>query len=193
MRQLFFVTFCCLSFFQLRSQSWTKTYGNNYTSLGNAAVATSDGGFAIVGYREGIGGGKSQLQLLKVDVTGKEQWLRGFGGNDIDLGFDIKETSDKGFILSGSSYVDATKLQQFYLVRTNSNGDEIWSRTFGANAADDKAYTVQPLANGDFLVAGSTQEVSTSNTDAILYYLDTNGNIQWSVPLAEQAYKSSSK
>lgn len=182
MRQLFFIIFCGISFIQLQAQSWTKTYGNNYTSLGNAAVATSDGGFAIVGYREGIGGGKSQLQLLKVDVTGKEQWLRGFGGNDIDLGFDIKETSDKGFILSGSSYVDATKLQQFYLVRTNSNGDEIWSRTFGANAADDKAYTVQPLANGDFLVAGSTQDVSTSNTDAVLYYLDTNGNIQWSVP-----------
>ncbi len=182
MRKLTIILAFFVVIVQLQAQSWSKTYGNNYTSLGQAAVPTADGGFAIVGYGEGIGGGKSQLQLLKVDVNGKELWIQGFGGQDVDLGFDIANTFDKGFILAGSSYIDATKLRQFFLVKTNEKGEEIWSKTFGASDVNDIGYSVLAASNGDFLVAGSTQEPATNNVDAALHNLDANGNLLWSVP-----------
>lgn len=166
----------------LNAQSWTKTYGNNYTSIGNAAVSTDDGGFVLTGYGEAIGGGKSQMQLIKVDVNGKEEWIRGFGGQDVELGFDIASTSDNGFIIAGTSYVNATQLRQAYIVKTNSKGDEIWSRTFGQNAINEIIYSILPTSNNEYLAVGTSQEPILNNTDAVLYLLDASGNIQWSVP-----------
>jgi Secretion system C-terminal sorting domain/PQQ-like domain len=181
MRHFSILLFSLFTFLQLHAQSWTKTYGNNYTSIGNAAVPTADGGFAVVGYGEGIGGGKSQLQLLKIDNTGKELWVRGFGGADTDLGFDIALTKEKGFILAGSSYVDATLLRQFYVVKTNEKGDEIWSRTFG-NTHNDVVFSILPTKSNEYIVAGSSQDPSNNNTDAIVYLLDIDGKPIWNVP-----------
>jgi hypothetical protein len=181
MRHYSILLFSIFTILQLHAQSWTKTYGNNYTSLAHAAVPSADGGLAIVGYGEGIGGGKSQLQLLKVDNNGKEQWVRGYGGADTDLGFDIALTKDKGYILAGSSYVDATLLRQFYIVKTNEKGEEMWSRTFG-NTSNDVIYSVLPTQSNEYIVAGSSQTPTLDNTDAIVTLLDANGTPIWNIP-----------
>jgi hypothetical protein len=177
----FLVAFLCLSS-QLFAQSWSKIYGNNYTSIGNAAVSTADGGFVLTGYGEAIGGGKSQMQLIKIDVNGKEEWNRGFGGQDVELGFDIANTPDNGFVVAGSSYIDASLLRQAYIVKTNQQGDEIWSRTIGQSGINEIIYSIIPTSNDGFLAAGTTQNPIQNNTDAILYHLDEIGNVSWSVP-----------
>ncbi|MFZ4544664.1 MAG: T9SS type A sorting domain-containing protein, partial [Saprospiraceae bacterium] len=180
MRSAIIITIGLMSVLQIQAQSWSKTFGTTYTSLGNAAVATRDGGFAIVGYAEGIGGGKGQVQLLKIDVSGKEQWIRGFGGQDVDLGLDIKTTIDNGFVLAGSSVVDNADAKQFFLVKTNEKGDEIWSKTYGGTS-NDIAFSVQPTLSGDYLLAGSSQNTANNNTDAVLFLLDANGNELWNI------------
>ena len=162
----------------VNAQSWTKTFGSTYTSLGSAAVVTRDGGYAIVGYAEGIGGGKGQVQLLKTDVNGNEQWLRGFGGQDVDLGLDIQSTNDNGFILAGSSVISGTGDKQFYLVKVNEKGEEIWSRTYGGPESDI-AFSVKATQSGGFLLAGSSQNTVNNNTDAVLLYTDENGAELW--------------
>lgn len=176
-----FISFLFL-FNGIFAQSWTKTYGNNYTSIGNAAVSTKDGGYVLTGYGEAIGGGKSQMQLIKVDNNGKEEWIRGFGSQDTDLGFDIATTLDNGFIIGGTSFVDANTLRQAFIVKTNEKGEEIWSRTFGQNGQNEIIYTVLPTLSKGYLAAGTIQEPILNNTDAILYSLDENGIQQWSIP-----------
>lgn len=178
---LFLIAFISL-FNNALAQSWTKTYGNNYTSIGNAAISTSDGGYVLTGYGEAIGGGKSQMQLIKIDVNGKEEWIRGFGGQDVELGFDIASTTDNGFVIAGTSFVDANLLRQAYIVKTDSKGEEIWSKTIGQTAVNEIIYSILPTSNNAYLIAGTTQEPVLNNTDAILYLLDSNGNVQWSVP-----------
>ena len=172
-----------LSVLQATAQSWSKTYGDTYTSIGNAAVATPDGGYAIVGYVEGIGGGKGQVQLLKTDVNGNQQWLRGFGGQDVDLGLDIQAIDNSGYVLAGSSTISSTGDKQFYLVKVNERGDEIWSRTYGG-PENDIAFSVKPTRTGGFLLAGTSQNAISNNTDAVLLLLDANGNELWSTTYA---------
>lgn len=173
----FFVTIS-----QLFAQSWSKTYGNNYTSLGNAAVATRDGGFMIVGYGEGIGGGKSQLQITKTDVAGKELWTRGYGGTDTDLGFDITSTPTNEFILAGASFVDNQKLRQFFVVKIDAKGSEMWSRIFGSDLKNDIAYGVLNATNSNIIVVGSSQDPTNGNVDAVVEILDKNGTLINNLP-----------
>ncbi len=180
MRSVIIFLLATLSVLQLNAQSWSKTYGSTYTSLGSASVATRDGGFAIAGYAEGIGGGKGQVQLLKTDVNGKEQWLRGYGGQDVDLGLDIKATIDNGLVLAGSSVISGTGDKQFFLVKVNEKGDEIWSRTYGGPSSDI-AFSVQSTRSGQYLLAGSSQNNVSNNTDAVLMLIDDSGNEIWNV------------
>lgn len=73
-------------------------------------------------------------------------WTQTFGGPDDDSGFSVQQTSDGGYIVAGitGSY---TTSWDAYLIRTDSNGDSIWTKTFGGSD-DVRAYSVQQTTEG---------------------------------------------
>lgn len=77
---------------------------------------------------------------------------------------DIKQLPDKGYILFGSttSFVasgDRGTYNNYYLVRTDSLGNELWSKQFGNSLYDDVACRVILLPGGGFLLAGTRQKI----------------------------------
>ena len=80
---------------------------------------------------------RSPTVLVKTDVNGNQQWNKSF----FDLGYapSIQQTSDGGFILAGTvSYETDTDawFTDVRLIKTDSNGSEQWSKTFGLDGFD---------------------------------------------------------
>ena len=89
---------------------WEKSYGGSMDDQGWSIYPTSDHGYIIGGRSESSDGdvsknnGANDYWLLKVDSVGNKIWERSYGGTEGDYCFEIRETSDLGYIASGWAY-----------------------------------------------------------------------------------------
>ena len=168
----------CLPFIGL-GQRWEKTLGDTEWDKGYSVQQTSDGGYIITGCTEPIGGNGLDIYLIKTDEFGNEEWTKTFGGLDNDEGYSIQQTTDGGYIITGytSSFGN---YRDVYLVKTDGNGNEQWSQTFGGSY-EEVGFSVQQTTDGGYIITGYTTEtVNFIGVDVYLIKTDGNGNEQWS-------------
>ncbi len=108
-----------------------------------------------------------------------EEWSSTFGGSDEDFGQSVRETSDGGYIITGSTMSFGVGRTDVYLVKVDSQGSEEWSRTFGG-AYDDRGWAVQETSDGGYLIAGETNSSGAGGTDVYLVKVDSQGSEEWS-------------
>jgi hypothetical protein len=103
---------------------------------------------------------------------------------------DIKKTADGGYILLGSSNsFSTTNEDDYFLVKTDSLGNEVWSKTFGDGEGgfDEEGISIVVLANDEgYLIAGNRTKMIVVNgqsrpesTNIVLYKLDLEGVVVW--------------
>ena len=114
------------------NEVWDKIFGGSADDWGNSVQQTSDGGYIITGATKSFGeGGNSALWLIKTDSNGNKIWDRIFAGPGDTVGYSVQQTSDGGFIISGSKVPYGGEMGEIWLIKTDANGNEIWDRTFG--------------------------------------------------------------
>ncbi|MEE9175829.1 MAG: hypothetical protein V3U19_06600, partial [Thermodesulfobacteriota bacterium] len=64
------------------------------------------------------------------------KWTKTHGGTNRDCATSIKQTSDSGYIIAGCTESYGAGNKDVYFIKTDSMGDEIWSRTFGGKESD---------------------------------------------------------
>ena len=152
---------------------------------------TSDGGYYLIGETTQGGGPHIGLRcngetcgdiwlfindiwIVKTDAKGKEQWNRtirkkySFG----DPGFYVQQTADGGYILATTitSYGDNYIINNGWLIKIDSEGNEQWSKSFGG--AGNIIYSVQQTSDGGYIFTGDSG-------DAWLVKIDAKGNELW--------------
>jgi hypothetical protein len=129
---------------------WKKSYGSyNFTDAGYSVKQTSDGGYIAVGYY-----GSGEVYLIKTDAVGDTLWTKGYWVDSIGGGgADIQITNDGGYIISGT--LSEPGNWDVYLIRTDSTGDTLWTKSFGGNNLEGGA-SVQQTTDGGYIIAGST-------------------------------------
>jgi hypothetical protein len=151
--------------------------GTGYTG-GQSVVQTSDGGFIIAGY-DGTPMSGINIYLLKTDGDGIYQWSKTVDAPFNQLGRDIAITSDGGFVVAGHTGSSTPGNIDVLLVKFNSNGDTLWSKTYGG-LQNDYGYSVVQSNDGGFVIAGSYDPgVFGSNARLYLIKTDVNGDTLW--------------
>jgi len=82
------------------------------------------------------------LGILGASAQPEEVWNKTFGGSGIDLGSQAQETEDGGYILVGSTESYGAGREDAWLIKTDSNGNELWNRIYGG-PKEDNGYSVQ--------------------------------------------------
>ena len=82
-------------------------------------------------------------------------WTRTYGGALEDRGYSVQQTNDGGFIIVGTTKSFGAGEADVYLIRTNSGGDTLWTRTYGG-VDNDFARSVQQTSDGGFVISGWT-------------------------------------
>ena len=183
-------------------EQWQAAYGGNSGELLTSIQPTSDSGYILGGYSySGVAGNKTSpghgdadFWLVKVDGNGIKQWDKDFGGSAEDVMTTVQPAGDGGYILGGWSWsgADGNKTsasfgnRDYWLVKVDGSGTKQWEKVFGGTGAD-VLYSVQPTADGGYLLAGiSDSPVSGNKTNAgfgdydiWLVKVDANGNKQW--------------
>jgi hypothetical protein len=156
---------------------WTKRYDWSSYEIAYSIREIPNSGYIIGGYTSSFGTSESDFLLMKIDQQGDSLWLKTYGGVLQDRAFTVKMTGDGGFAMSGYTSSYGAGSNDFYLIRTDSNGDTLWTRTYGGDwqeMADDMEQT----ADGGFIMTGYTYSFDAgSRPNVYLVKTDANGLI----------------
>lgn len=161
---------------------WSKTFSNQDVTEANSVQQTSDGGYIIAGVT-GASAGKSNVYLVKTDKNGQEQWSKTFGSQDVNMGNSVQQTSDGGYIVAGTTGSSTDNKASVYLIKTDTNGVEQWSKTLGDQDVNE-AFSIEQTTNGGYITAGTVGTSGKSN--AALFKTDPNGVQQWTRTFGSQ-------
>jgi hypothetical protein len=171
---------------------WEKTYHGPYHESARWHWPTTDGGYILGATTTSYGAGADDAYLLKTNSQGDSLWSRTFGGPNDEEIHCIQQTADGGYILTGHTNSTLNGDHDFYLIRTNSAGDSIWTRSFGG-AGIDRAYGVLQAWDGEFIVVGSTTSFGAGGYDALIIKVDNSGNLVWQKTLGGVGYDAAYK
>jgi predicted secreted protein len=157
---------------------WSKAYGGRNEEWAQCVVETKDSGFALAGSAEPFGAGDQDFRLVKVDASGNMEWNKTYGGADSDIGNSVVETSDGGYALAGDTASFGAGGEDFWLIKTDAEGNMQWNRTYGG-ANDDTAFSLVQTSDGGYALGGDTLSVGAGSYDAWLIKTDSDGNAQW--------------
>ena len=119
---------------------WTKIHSispQGDIDEGICVRQTSDGGFIITGscVPDGL---ESDIDFLslKTDASGNIAWLKSYGKDFVESAFSVEQTSDGGYIIGGRAVTGSYPLVEppisdVWILKTDVNGDTLWTKTYG--------------------------------------------------------------
>lgn len=134
----------------------------------------------------------SLLLFSTIPITAQPtiEWQRSYGGSkDEGAGF-IHQTIDGGYIAIGSAkssdgdILEVPGLTDFWVIKSDSNGNIQWQKLLGGNSYDHGQY-IQQTTDGGYILAGSTRsndgDVTGNHGDWDCWVLKLNnaGAIEW--------------
>lgn len=153
-------------------ETWEKLIGTK--AQASCVQQTRDGSYIITGSKN------KDVYLVKLNLKGDIQWEKTYGGDQIDYGAYIQETLDGGYIITGSTSSFGAKWGDVFLIKTDSNGNKEWEKTFGRSGEDFGSY-VQQTADGGYMIVGTLEPGGEGTLVRALWLIktDNDGNCEW--------------
>jgi hypothetical protein len=159
---------------------WSKTYGSTKDDRAFSIVKTNDNGFVLAGFSKGYittGTDSFNVCITKIDSNGNWQWSKIFGGNAPDGAYSVKETNNGNLIICGFSESFGIGIRDMYVIRTDNNGNLLWSRAIGTPAAIDTAFSLIETSSGEIVIVGHSNKYGSTLTSVAK--LSSSGNLIW--------------
>jgi hypothetical protein len=154
---------------------WTRTYRGTYIVSASSGQQITDTGYIIAGYVRSSSTALREMYLMKTDSTGDTLWTHSYGGSDHRGAYDVHQTVDGGYIVVGCNPFYGAIEIDIYLVKTDSLGDTLWTRTFGG-PGEEYALSVQQTGDGGYIIAGT---VEYTVADILVIKTDSMGDTLW--------------
>ncbi len=177
------------SFSPSQADSFIKFYSLSNKDEGFVVKTLAGRGYVVAGttYTEA----SSNIILLMTDEYGKETGTpKQFGGEYDDRAHSMIILSDGGFAILGSTTIeseeDESLIKDMYLVRTDRQGNELWSRNYGRSNKNEAGYSLIETSDGGFILIGSTETPTDPTEDPLtgvknvyLVKTDSAGEVMW--------------
>ena len=160
------------------TMEWSKTYGGTNYEIGSCIAQTSDGGYIITGYTDSYGAGNEDVWLIKTNADGEEEWNKTYGATSLDMGNCVQQTSDGGYIISADTKSFGAGGGDLWLIKTDENGNEEWSKTYGGTENEGNYFVIQTGDRG-YIITGYITSHDAEDSDVWLIKTDENGNEEW--------------
>ncbi|MEW6469540.1 MAG: T9SS type A sorting domain-containing protein [Bacteroidota bacterium] len=158
--------------------AWVYNYGTPFSEDFGDMTQTADSGFAIIGTSNNECLGLNDMYFIKTGADRTVRWSRAYGGAGSEKGRSLVSTFDGGYALAGFTNSFGNGGYDGYIVRINSWGNIIWSRTLGGSNWDF-IYSIAQTGDSGFVVCGETYSFGNGGKDAYAVRLDKNGNTVW--------------
>jgi hypothetical protein len=171
---------------ELGDTLWTRMYVALEGDVARSVEQTADGGYILGGSTDSYGAGELDFYLFKTDHMGNMEWRQVYGGSNDDEAFAAYQTIDGGYIMGGNTTSFGAGYSDFYLVKTDNEGDTLWTHTYGG-IGWDRMGTFQPTEDGGYIIVGDSRSFGLENYDFYLVKTNSSGEEEWARTIGEQS------
>jgi hypothetical protein len=157
---------------------WSQTYGGPQEDRLFSVDQTADHGFVLTGTTRSFSAGERDLYLVKTSSTGELTWMQMFGEERDDVGHAVRQTADRGFIVTGYTKSFGAANYDTWLIKTDESGNTEWEKFFGGTG-DDRTIYGEQTTDGGYILTGYTRSFEALNWDVFLVRADATGEIIW--------------
>ena len=149
-RFLSFVLFGINAYGQAPIIQWQKALGGLVQDEAYKVIPTSDGGYITIGYAASTDGDLVNINgigawIIKLNNLGVIQWQRKQGLSNRQQILDVKQTSDGGFVMVGSTEGSTNAIpnqggKDFLVLKLNNLGVVEWQKAYGGGDDENDVY-----------------------------------------------------
>ena len=118
-----------------------------------------------------------KIQLANAQITFQKTY-GGMGFDRAGQGNSLQQTTDGGYIVVGTTSSFGVGIKDVYLIKTDSTGDTLWTKTFGGMAVD-QGFAVSQTTDGGYILAGSAYDSGFGVWNNYLIKTDAIGDTIW--------------
>lgn len=157
---------------------WQQFFGGLQDDAAFSVRQINDGSYFVGGVTNSFGGGfGNNMYLMKLDALGDSLWTKTYGGIYEESATTLWATTDGGCILAGSSNTFSNGDFDAYVVKVDSDGNELWAQNYGGTEID-LIRSIQQTADNGYIMAGYTNSMGAGDFDVYLLKTDSLGEIQ---------------
>jgi dipeptidyl aminopeptidase/acylaminoacyl peptidase len=181
---------------RLEARADVRTYGGAENDWGYDILLLDDGGTLVVGRVDNthlshrIMPGKAHL--IRTDAQGDVIWEKSYGGEDDGRFYSPIQVGEDEYVILGDIAASYERDEtDFYLVKIDGQGNEIWSHTYGGRGMDYAGMVRQTADGGYILVGERADEFPTEggyHGNLVLVKTDAEGNELWSQTCGEKYF-----
>ncbi len=129
--------------------------------------------------------------LFVVNLNAQTTFYKTYDTPADDYGVFVEQTNDGGFIIAGNTDFFGSGGYDAWILKTDANGDTLWSKTYGG-INDDDAQCIRQTSDGGYIVAGKKHEPG-ENDKAWVFKTDNTGNLAWEYTFGGDSYFDNAK
>ncbi|HHE47126.1 MAG TPA: carboxypeptidase regulatory-like domain-containing protein, partial [Bacteroidetes bacterium] len=160
-------------------EDWSQAFGGEGEDGFSSITRGDEDNIMVAGKTNSFGEGGFDFWLLKINSEGEEVWSQTYGGDEDDQCLSVIRTDDDCYILAGTTVSFGENSGDFWLVKVDADGEEIWSRTFDSGGNELCRAVIQTI-DGGYLLAGQTWPYDDARCDYWLVRTDEDGEELWS-------------
>ena len=176
---------------------WTKTLGGSSSDYLKDIQQTTNGEYLIAGHTISNNGditnshGNADWWVIKLQANGNLAWQKTYGGSDTDYAICIQKTNDGHYVIAGSTFSsdgDITNShgdEDAWVIKIDDLGNILQQTTIGTNNSEG-ANSILQTHDNNFLIAGSSQNVTSNVSNIFIATLDTNCNLLWQQQIPQE-------
>ncbi len=169
---------------------WARSYGTESPEELGAMIASADGNVILVGNRD-VSEEDTELIIKKIDPQGQEIWEKSKYLPEASLYINdiILSQDGESYLIIGSYRPRITSptggnigKNDYYVMKIDALGNEIWSKTYGGTQ-HDHGYAIVETSDG-YILAGTSSSSDGDVVDHIgfndywLVWINENGTIE---------------
>ncbi|RKZ31301.1 hypothetical protein DRQ33_07180 [bacterium] len=152
--------------------------GEYHSDFGIRIIQTFDGGYAIIGQTISFGAGTWDIFLLKFSPHHSLEWAKTYGGDSVDVAFDIIQTPDSGYAFTGLTRSFGVGLSDAYIAKVDSKGSLQSFITFGG-VEREESWDIETTTDNGFIISGCTESYGAGLLDILFAKFDSSLSVEW--------------
>lgn len=165
---------------------WNKLYNNGTGADDNTAVRqTNDGGYILAGTTSGSNF-DTDIWVLKLNASGTIVWQKSYGGSANEDFADVRQTTDGGYIVAGTSNsFGSAGENDYWVLKLASDGPIQWQYAY-LTSDSETAAAVKQTVDGGYVVAGYAHSSVLNDDNMRILKLNSAGLIEWLKEFGEE-------
>lgn len=176
---------------------WKTILGGSGEESLEEFIETNDGGYVLTGSTNSQDGdlstnrGGMDVWVAKLNIHGKLEWSKSFGGSGDDRGTAIIQLPDGGYLVGGESSSTNGDMQSqhhggldSWVAKLTSKGRILWEKHYGGSG-NEKVNRIHQLGEEEFLIINSSDSRdfqvadNLGKKDGWLFKIDYQGEMTW--------------